>query len=621
MKKENVPKGNRKKIPFWKSLKSVLHTARVIFRMDWKNIPAFVGDQFLITLQPFVVLFFSARILDVLSMGADRRTVIGWILAAVLCNYGLYLLERLAACTNSVEGITLYWQLYQEMSRVMMKADYEELEKPDIGLAKERIERSTNMFWYGPWEVPGVLMSLAQGLTITIASLVLALPVFLPVKGEGVPWGTILMVLFIWGSAWYGIREEKRLYEMKENALEGLAEEFRRNNYLYSYINENRGAKDIRLYGQKGMIRKQQREIFSKIEALSQKRSKLWAKVSGIQGAAAQAVVCLSYLLVGARALAGIFSVGSVVQYVGAVTRLAEGIRVLVYSLQHIRMQGPHCQEYLDFIGEGEDPLKYRHHHDGMEPVPEKDNWEIVFENVSFRYPGTEEWALRNLSIRLKKGQHFAVVGMNGSGKTTFIKLLCRLYDPTEGRILLNGRDIREYRYEEYQKLFAVVFQDFQIFALPLGENVAASMHYDEQRVHACLDQAGIGEWAKEQPKGLEQPLYTVEKDGVNISGGEAQKIAIARALYKDAPFVILDEPTAALDPLAEAEIYSGFREMVDQKGAVYISHRLSSCRFCDTIAVFDEGRLVQEGSHEELLSQEDGKYAELWQAQAQWYQ
>ena len=294
---------------------------------------------------------------------------------------------------------------------------------------------------------------------------------------------------------------------------------------------------------------------------------------------------------------------------------------MLVYSLQHIRMQGPHCQEYLDFIGEGKDPLKYRHHQDGTEPVPEGGSWEIVFENVSFRYPGSEEWALRNLNIRLKKGQHFAVVGRNGSGKTTFIKLLCRLYDPTEGRILLNGRDIREYRYEEYQRLFAVVFQDFQIFALPLGENVAASMRYDEKRVLACLDQAGIGDWAKRQPKGLKQPLYTVEKDGVNISGGEAQKIAIARALYKNAPFVILDEPTAALDPLAEAEIYSGFREMVEEKGAVYISHRLSSCRFCDTIAVFAQGRLVQEGSHERLLSEEGGEYAGLWQAQAQWYQ
>ncbi len=616
--KKEIGKG---KIPFFKSLKSVLRSVKVIFRMDWRNIPAFVINQFLVTLQPFVALFFSARILDILSAGAERQTVVNWILAAVFCNYGVYLLERLTACSTSVEGITLYWQLYQEMSRVMMRADYEELEKPEIGLAKERIERSTRMFWYGPWEVPGVLMSLAKGLTITGAALGLAWPVFLPVKGEGIPWGTILMVLFIVISVCYSISAENRLYRMKEESLDKMAVQLRRSNFLYGYAREDQGAKDIRLYRQQEMIRKQSKTIFNKMEELSRARADLRSRSNGIRGAMSQAVVCLAYLAVGIRALAGIFSVGSVVQYVGAVTQLSDGIRMLVYSLQHIRMQGPHCQEYLDFIGAGNDPKQYRHHQDGTQPVKPAENWEIAFEGVSFRYPGSEDWALRDLNIRLQKGCHYALVGMNGSGKTTFVKLLCRLYDPTEGRILLNGRDIREYNSEEYRRLFAVVFQDFQLFALPLGENVAASMQYDEKRAQECLEKAGIGAWAAKLPKGLRQPLYTVEDDGVNISGGEAQKIAIARALYKDAPFVVLDEPTAALDPIAEADIYSRFREMTDQKGALYISHRLSSCRFCDTIAVFHDGRLVQEGNHEELLSQEKGQYARLWQAQAQWYQ
>lgn len=608
------------RIPFFKSLGSVLRTAKVIFRMDWRNIPAFVLNQFFITLQPFVALFFSARILDALSTGAERHVVITWVVTAVFCNYGVYLLERFTACSSNVEGITLYWQLYQEMSRVMMRADYEELEKPDIGLAKERIYRSTRMFWYGPWEVPGVLMSVVQGITVVAASLGLAWPVFMPVAGEGIPWGTILMVLFILVSALYSISAETRLYRMKEDGLEKLAVQFRRSNFLYGYIRETQGAKDIRLYNQQKMIQKQSRSILDKIEGLSKERADLSSRSSGIRGAMSQAVVCLAYVSVGIRALKGVFSVGNVVQYVGAVTQLSEGIRMMIYSLQHIRMQGPHCQEYLDFIGEGDDPRKYRHRRDGKEPVELNKDWEIVFENVSFRYPGTEEWALQDLNIRLKKGHHYALVGMNGSGKTTFVKLLCRLYDPTKGRIFLNGKDIREYSTAEYQRIFAVVFQDFQLLALPLGENVAASVGYDKERVQECLEKAGIGDWAAKLPKGLKQPLYTVEEDGVNISGGEAQKIAIARALYKNAPFVVLDEPTAALDPIAEAEIYSKFRDITDQKGALYISHRLSSCRFCDTIAVFHEGRLVQEGSHEELLSQTDGQYFRLWEAQAQWY-
>lgn len=610
-----------RKTGFFRSLKSVLLTAKVIFRMDWKNIPAFVGNQFFITVQPFVALFFTARILDALASGAGREEVISWAAAAVACGYGVYLLERLTACLSSVEGITLYWQLYQEMSRVMMRADYGELEKPDIRQAKERIERSTRMFWYGPWEVPGVLMSVIQGLAITGSALVLAYPVFLPVEGEKFPWGTFGMLVFIAVSVVYSLVSEKRIYEMKEGSLEELAAEYRRMNFFEGYAGEDKGAKDIRLYRQQEMIKPRYERNWERIYHLNSRVAGARAKSFGIRGIFSQAIGAIAYLVVGARALAGIFGIGSVVQYVGAVMKLSEGIRVLVYSLQHIRMQGPHCQDYLDFIGEGEDRQIYRHGQDGTAAVELSDDWRIVFDHVSFRYPGTREWAIRDLSLTLKKGSHFAVVGMNGSGKTTFIKLLCRLYDPVEGRILLNGRDIREYKYEEYQRLFAVVFQDFQLFAMPLGENVAASMEYDPGRVKESLARAGLSEWTDKLPEGLAQPLYLVEENGVNVSGGEAQKIAIARALYKDAPFVILDEPTAALDPLAEAEVYAGFKGMVEQKGAVYISHRLSSCRFCDMIAVFHEGRLVQLGDHETLLAKEDGKYHELWHAQAQYYQ
>ena len=210
---------------------------------------------------------------------------------------------------------------------------------------------------------------------------------------------------------------------------------------------------------------------------------------------------------------------------------------------------------------------------------------------------------------------------MNGSGKTTMIKLLCRLYDPTEGYITLNGIDIQKYDYEDYLKLFSVVFQDFKLFSFSVGENVAASVDYDEDKVWSSLEKAGMLERVKAMPKGLKTPVYKdFEEDGVEISGGEAQKIAIARALYKDAAFVILDEPTASLDPIAEHEIYSRFNDMVKDKTAVYISHRLSSCRFCDRILAFDNGQLIQDGSHEELLENPEGKYSELWNAQAQYY-
>ena len=247
--------------------------------------------------------------------------------------------------------------------------------------------------------------------------------------------------------------------------------------------------------------------------------------------------------------------------------------------------------------------------------------YEVEFKDVSFKYPGSDIWALRHVNMKFKVGKRLAVVGENGSGKTTFIKLLCRLYDPQEGQILLNGIDIRKYRYDDYINFYSVLFQDFQLISQPLGNNVAGSMNYDRERVRKALLDAGFGDRLATMEKGLDTTLYKgVYEDGVDVSGGEAQKIAIARALYKDAPFIILDEPTAALDPIAEAEIYSKFDEIAGDKTAIYISHRLSSCKFCDEIAVFHEGAVIQQGTHAELVADENGKYYELWNAQAQYY-
>jgi ATP-binding cassette subfamily B protein len=281
-------------------------------------------------------------------------------------------------------------------------------------------------------------------------------------------------------------------------------------------------------------------------------------------------------------------------------------------------MNQPFLAYYLNFF-EIENKM-----YQGTISVEKRDDneYEIEFKNVSFKYPGSEAYALKNLNLKFNIGQRMAVVGQNGSGKTTMSKLLCRLHDPTEGIITLNGIDIKKYDYAEYMNIFSVVFQDFKLFSFTLGQNVAASVGYDGDRVSQVLSKSGFGERLDGMAKGLETPLYRdFEEDGVEISGGEAQKIALARALYKNAPFIVLDEPTAALDPIAEFEVYSKFDEIVGDKTAIYISHRLSSCRFCDDIAVFDDGELVQRGSHDVLLADAGGKYHELWNAQAQYYQ
>lgn len=323
------------------------------------------------------------------------------------------------------------------------------------------------------------------------------------------------------------------------------------------------------------------------------------------------------YLFVCLKAWAGAFGVGSVTQYVGAISSLFLGISDLLEQFGTMQANSEFLKTAFEFLD-----IPNKMYQGSLTTEKRSDRqYEVEFQDVSFQYPGTEIWALRHVSMKFKVGERLAVVGMNGSGKTTFIKLLCRLYDPTEGKILLNGIDIRKYKYEDYINIFSVVFQDFKLMALTLGENVAGSKQYDREAVTLSLKNAGFADRMERMPKGLETYLYKdLEKDGVEVSGGEAQKIAIARALYKDAPFIILDEPTAALDPIAEAEIYSKFNEIVGDKTAIYISHRLSSCKFCDEIAVFHNGSVVQQGTHESLVADESGKYYELWNAQAQYY-
>jgi ATP-binding cassette subfamily C protein len=256
-------------------------------------------------------------------------------------------------------------------------------------------------------------------------------------------------------------------------------------------------------------------------------------------------------------------------------------------------------------------------------PVSRVGAYEFEFKNVSFRYPRSNDYVLKNLNLKLSSGEHLSIVGLNGAGKSTFVKLLCRLYDVTEGEILLNGINIKEYDYREYLDLFSVVFQDFKLLAYPIRENITLGnkKQLSDDKILDLCRVSGIEEKIEALDRGLDTSLYkTFDKEGIEPSGGEAQKISIARALAKDAPIVILDEPTASLDPIAEYEIYNSFDNLVGSKSAVFISHRLSSCRFSDVIAVFDQCILREYGTHEELVHKEGGIYASMFAAQAQYY-
>ncbi len=313
--------------------------------------------------------------------------------------------------------------------------------------------------------------------------------------------------------------------------------------------------------------------------------------------------------------IAGRLTIPEVTMYFSAIAGFAEWINRLIGDIAHIRAQNLDVCDFRKFIEKSEEEIG--------ESIPLPIGpYEIEFRNVSFRYPGSDVDIFKKLNLKIPMGQRLAIVGHNGAGKTTFVKLLCRLYDVTEGEILLGGINIKRFNKEEYLRLFSAVFQEVKILAFSAGENIALEEkeNIDTDRLNQALEQAGVAEKIASLANGADTSLLKfLDDEGVELSGGENQKISIARALYKNGPIMVLDEPTAALDALAEYNTYLNFNQMVGQKTAIYISHRLASTIFCDTIAMFEQGEIIEYGSHEELLAKK-GKYMDMFETQAKYY-
>lgn len=452
------------------------------------------------------------------------------------------------------------------------------------------------------------------------AEIIASAVLMVPILSEGDfwrHWSNLVFLVYTLTILCISSGYERRIQATKEEQKALYDRQSSRSHYLMRGGITYREGKDIRLYHAQPLIKSALRE--KERDHMVEAESRLEQRAGFLDGAASGFLMGGAYFFIVLRALDGALQAGSVVLFASAVYRFSESIKIWSKGRSEILMNARRMESSFDYL-ELPDVQTKGHRHIGGEMM--KAGAGIEVKNVSFRYAGTAKMALENVSFRLSPGRKYAIVGMNGSGKTTLVKLLCRMHDPNEGQILLNGVDIREYDHTEYLRQFSVVFQDFCLLALPLGENVAASGDYEADRVQSCLERAGFDRRLSRMENGLKTSLYkNIDKDGVEVSGGEAQKIALARALYKDAPIVILDEPTAALDPISEHEIYSGFDRLVGNKTAVFISHRLSSCRFCDEILVFHEGRLVQRGSHDALLAEDDRVYSRMWHAQARYYE
>lgn len=404
----------------------------------------------------------------------------------------------------------------------------------------------------------------------------------------------------------------KKLNKLAFENYTGLSQQNRIFGYFFYEIADFSFGKDIRLYDASEMMLQNANDLTNLMSLQWKKFSKKSNNYQQINNALTGIYTGVNLLYLGWLTIIKAISIANFTMMTTASLTLLNSLNTLISSLMTIQQRCAYANEHIKFM---QYPCVMKK---GTQNITEQDHT-IEFRHVSFKYPNSETYVLKDVSLTLSSGEHLSVVGLNGAGKTTFIKLLCRLYEVSEGEILVDGININEYDYDEYVKLFSVVFQDFRLFSYSINENITIGKQ--DENPQELYKLVGLDTMLEKLPKGADTILFKqFAEDAIEPSGGEQQKMAIARALYKNAPVVILDEPTAALDPIAEYEIYRQFDSLVGGKTAVYISHRLSSCKFCDKIAVFSEGTVKEYGTHDELVIIPHGIYAEMFEAQAQYY-
>ena len=588
-----------------KTIQKLFPVIRTLFSTAGRQYPWFFVMEALKTLiqifQPFLGLFLTPLLVDELCGGRNVRTLATY--AAVLV-IGECVLSILLARVNTTlqkyqERLDNYFAM--EISRHSMGLDFQLTEDKK---ALDQLEKAvTGMSWYsgGAYGI-GEQVFMFIGKVFKIAGFVTVITVHAPAL-------LIVVLIYVVISGWV----RSKLNEIELISYGNLSKSNRLFGYFGWEVVDFRFGKDIRLYDARRMlVEKWKKYTEESIGAWKWRADKGYPYNLALDGAGLVRSL-ITYFYAGYLVIREAFSIGIFTQMISAAGGLDATLGGLVWNVQELMKRCNYAYEYVLFMEYPEAMPKGTAH---VKPGEHR----IEFRNVTFAYPGTDKKVLDGVNITVEPGEHLSIVGLNGAGKTTFIKLLCRLYDPTEGEILVDGRNIMEYDYKEYVGQFAPVFQDFKIFGFSIGENIVFD-NMDQARLKEMLKLTGLDGMTQKLPKGVDTPVFKMfEEDGIEPSGGEQQKMAIARALYKNASVIILDEPTAALDPMAEYEIYKQFHSLVGDKTAFYISHRLSSCRFCDKIAVFSEGGIAEYGSHEELVNISGGIYAKMFEAQAQYY-
>ncbi|NMA87251.1 MAG: ABC transporter ATP-binding protein, partial [Tissierellia bacterium] len=493
--------------------------------------------RLIIGTRPFISIYYSRKIINSLMLGSEKELVLKYILLAIGLNLILSVLKSVLDNRDEYYQARLYRKLEMEKNQKVIDLDYEFIEKEDTQNMVQNIKMLENNGNHGFRSLLFATYIGIQGLITIILSILLSKGAFMAeasiagISGRSI---NIIFILFLIIINTISFIVLARFNTKVSKFVVGYANGVFRLYAAYQFLTvDYKSGKDIRIYGKK-LPQKHNKEMAKELSKMYKGLGKMFSIGNGIPSLVSNITIGAIYLYVGWKAIIGAITIGEIVQYTAAITILFEGVNNIITAISSTVANKVYFNQLFGFLEL--DGGKYM----GSIPMEKRlDNkYHIEFKNVSFKYPGTENYVLKNINLKLNIGERLAIVGMNGSGKTTFIKLLIRLYDPTEGEILLNGIDIKSYDYDEYLRIFSVVFQDFKLFSFGLGQNVGATVEYDKDRVLKSLNEVGFDKRIDTLEKGLDTPLYRdFDENGIEISGGEAQKIAMARAISKDRPF------------------------------------------------------------------------------------
>lgn len=586
---------------------NILYAYKGVWRYKKSLLFICLAASLSIVVSTYIWSFVGKFIIDDVQAGAPIEKMFLTVAVAGILTFICESLLNIADQYGIVASVYVMFQYRRRYNRKFMKMDYEKLEDTAMLDKAEKALKGCN--WGGG------IIELTRYPTYALANIITTIVAAVIIATLN-PW---LLILYTGTGVIKAVSQVRTKTRDKRLCWDNMVPLNRKIRYLGQVQGDFSYAKDVRLFNMRHFLKGKHERVNGEGHKLFLGHKNRWLGWNMKMHVMSLLEFAVQYgYLIWAFCFSDL-TLGNFTLYTSAVTTYSDRIRYLFDNFAEMKWRSMEVDDYRSFVDEeslsDKDKGAFKH-------VPKSDRYVIEFKNVSFKYKGADSYALKNVNIRLETGKSLAVVGLNGAGKTTFIKLLCRLYDPDEGEILLNGTNIKDFNKDEYFDILSPVFQNVELFALTLGENVAMRERNavrDNDALSALCD-AGLQKKLDRLPKKLDtQVLKNIYDDGVDFSGGEKQKLALSRALYKGAPIILLDEPTAALDPIAEYELYKSFNKIVGGKMAVYISHRLSSTRFCDSIAMFAHGEIIERGTHDELINA-NGEYKKLFDVQAQYY-